>query len=248
MANDTSADIAAAFAEITRAIADADDLDATLARICNVAILSVDGCDHAGVTVVEGPDLVTKAPSSDLVDEVDRMQYSLREGPCVSASEEHAEQYAADLARDDRWPRFGPYGASMGVASLLSLPLYVPDDHRSAMGALNLYGGRVDAFSERDRSVALVLAAHASIALSAASSASALRQENADLIEALESRDVIGQAKGILMERYRLTADEAFDMLRRASQHLNVKLRQVAQDVSDTGVFPPEGGGGRPSR
>jgi GAF domain-containing protein len=240
MANDTSADIAAAFAEITRAIADADDLDATLARISQFAVIAVDGCVHAGVTVREPDRLVTRAPTAPVVEEIDRMQYTLGEGPCVTAAEERAEQYAPDLATDPRWPRFGPYTAEMGLASLLSVPLYLPDDHQTALGALNLYGSEREAFSERDRSVAVVLAAHASIALSTMRSASHLRRENADLMDALASRDVIGQAKGILMERYKLSADEAFDMLRKASQHLNVKLRTIAEDVSDTGVFPPE--------
>ena len=107
------------------------------------------------------------------------------------------------------------------------------------MGALNLYSETSEAFTRRDRAIGAVLAAHASIALAAAGATSELRRANDELREALESRDVIGQAKGILMERHRVSADEAFDMLRRASQHLNVKLRSVAQQVADTGAFPP---------
>jgi GAF domain-containing protein len=238
MANDTSADIAAAFAEITRAIAAADDIESTLGRISQLAVLSLDGCDHAGVTVHQGDRLLTKGATSDVVEEVDRVQYALREGPCADAVVDETDYYSSDLRRDPRWPRFGPTAAERGLASLLSLHLFKPDRRDRSLGALNMYGTRPDAFTERDRAVAAVLAAHASIALAAAGSSADLQRANVEMREALESRDVIGQAKGILMERHRITAEEAFDMLRRASQHLNVKLREVAQDLADTGAFP----------
>ena len=239
MANDTSPDIAAAFAEIAQAIVADDDVESTLGRISQLAVVSLDGCDHAGVTVRDGERLLTKGATATLVEEVDRVQYELREGPCVSALEDDTEYYARDLRADERWPRFGPKAAELGLGSLLSFHLLPPKRRTPSLGALNLYGTTTDAFTRRDRSVAAVLAAHASIALSAAASTSDLRRANQELREALESRDVIGQAKGILMERHRVSAEEAFDMLKRASQHLNVKLRSVAQDVADTGAFPP---------
>jgi hypothetical protein len=143
------------------------------------------------------------------------------------------------LASDPRWPRFGPRAAALGVHSALALPLVAEE----AMGAVNLYGRLPDAFSPLDRARGLLLAAFAGIALSAALARRDDRRRSEELHGALATRELIGQAQGMLIERERITADEAFEVLRRASQRLNVKLREVAQTLIDSGEDPDTGGG-----
>lgn len=146
------------------------------------------------------------------------------------------------MADDPRWPAFGPRAAALGLRSLLSCRLFTD----TTLGALNLYARLPGAYGLIDRTKAVVFAAHAGIALGAAEAlegaAISLRGE-VDLVQnlrgALASREVIGQAEGILIERERISAEEAFGVLRQASQHLNVKLREIAQYLVDTGEVPP---------
>ncbi len=135
------------------------------------------------------------------------------------------------MATDERWPTFGPDAAARGIGSLISYKLAADD----TVGALNLYGRRPRAFDDGGRDAASLLAIFASVVLASTHA----RLQAVQLRQALESRDVIGQAKGILMERERVTADAAFDMLRRASQQVNRKLRDLAEDIASTGEEPP---------
>ena len=127
------------------------------------------------------------------------------------------------------------------MLSLLSFRLFIEENEfeERTMGALNLYSRQRGAFDQAAREVGLILASHASVALAGAQALAHEKEHVANLDKALLSRDVIGQAKGILMERQHLTAEQAFDLLRRGSQHLNVKLRDVADRVTETGERPP---------
>jgi hypothetical protein len=174
--------------------------------------------------------------------EVDSVQYETGEGPCLDAITKEAIVFAEDLAEDPRWPIFGPRAATLGMRSLLSCRLSA----QGTLGALNLYAELPRAYGVIDRTTALIFATHAGIALGAAEALEDAtvslnteihRVEN--LRGALASREVIGRAEGILIERERITTDQAFAVLRRASQHLNIKLREVAQYVVDTGEIPP---------
>jgi GAF domain-containing protein len=242
MASNTTTDIAAAFGEIARVLASAAGLEDALVRIGRFAVLTVDGCAGASVAVREASGVRSIAHTDDLVAEVDRIQYDLGEGPCVSALAEATVVESRDLGRDERWPLFGARAAERGLHSLLSFHLESSEHPGRAAGTLNLYGAVPGAFSDDDRAVAEIYAAHATIALTAATAEARLEQKDADLRQALASRDVIGQAKGILMERHHLTADDAFALLRRASQRLNRKLSRIAEEVADTGALPEAGG------
>jgi GAF domain-containing protein len=173
--------------------------------------------------------------------DVDTMQYTTGQGPCLDAIAQGESVYADDLLTDSRWPTFGPMAAEAGLRSLLSFCLF----GKKTLGALNLYAPIPRAFGATDRAKGLIFATHAGVALAAAGeiedATQALAVETArleNLHGALASRQVIGRAEGILMQRELITADQAFDLLRRASQHLNTKLREVAQFVVDTGDVP----------
>lgn len=143
---------------------------------------------------------------------------------------------------DGRWPTLAGQPTDFGVLSALSYRLGVTDGSTADPGnassaSLTSYGVVTDAFDDQAREIGLILAAHASVAARTVQERDALQQVEQHLRAALSSRDVIGQAKGILMERLQLTAEEAFDALRRSSQRLNEKLRDVAHRIAETGQF-----------
>lgn len=200
---------------------------------------------HAGKAVVAGADLVSVTLRSDdgkfhtpvetdrLATRLDELQYSLGEGPCVEATRTPGLGLiaSADVTCGAEFPRWGPAAADAGVRSVLAVGLF-PEAEAPRLGALNFYSFARDGFGASDPDVALVLAAHASTALASTKAITAAELEAAQLREALRSRDVIGQAKGILMERRGISAEQAFDVLRAASQSLNLKLARVAETIA----------------
>lgn len=222
------------FADMARALLAEDDVQHTLQKICDLAVETIDGCDHAGISFLKGRKVDTPAASDDVPRQVDAIQYEFDEGPCLDAISDHEVFETGDLGRERRWPHFATRAqAATGITSMLCFRLFVEGD---TLGALNLYSKAANAFGGESRTVGLVFAAHAAVALS-----SAIHDEQME--EALQSRDLIGQAKGILMAREGITAEEAFDMLRRASQRLNVKLRDVAGGVVERLAAPADGEG-----
>jgi transcriptional regulator with GAF, ATPase, and Fis domain len=220
-----------AFADIARTLLAEGDVQHTLQKICDLAVETIDGCDHAGVSFLKGSNVHTPAASDDVPRAVDAIQYETGEGPCLDAIREHEVFETGDLGRERRWPNFSARAQrETGVTSALCFRLFVEGD---TLGALNLFSKAADAFDEHSRTVGIVFAAHAAVALSTA-------MHDEQMEEALQSRDLIGQAKGILMAREGINADQAFDMLRRASQRLNVKLRDVAGSVvsPESGAAP----------
>ncbi|MGH8995829.1 MAG: ANTAR domain-containing protein [Acidimicrobiales bacterium] len=163
------------------------------------------------------------------------------QGPCLSVLTGRSSEYANDLASDVRWPRFGSQAVLAGVRSLFAVA--VGDGATPA--SLNLYAGIPDAFGPIDRGQAAIFAIHARLAFAERRQHSHEASTEAQLRVALTTRDVIGQAQGILMERDHISARQAFDVLRQASQHLNIKLREVAQTLVDTGEDPETGPSGR---
>ena len=217
---DPSAEV---FADMARSLLAQDDVQHTLQKIVDLAVETLDGCDHAGITFLRGKEFSTPAASSDVPPTVDAIQYETGEGPCLDAIREHEVFRSGDLGSENRWPKFASRAQrETGITSVLCFRLFVNGD---TLGALNLYSKSTDAFDEEASTVGSVFAAHAAVALS-----TAIHDEQ--LEQALDSRDVIGQAKGILMAREGVGPDEAFDMLRRASQRVNVKLRDVAAQVA----------------
>ncbi|MDQ3571018.1 MAG: GAF and ANTAR domain-containing protein [Actinomycetota bacterium] len=235
------ADLAENFSAIARRLYRAETVRDTLQEIAELACQTVQGCDFAGMSLVRGKSIETPAQTHPAVGELDAIQSQIGEGPCVDAIVEHQTFYVEDLREEARWPTFAPMAVERGMLSMLCFRLFIEENESGerTMGALNLYSCERAAFDERAREVGLILASHASVALAGAQALAAEQEQVANLHQAVSSRDIIGQAKGILMERERLSAEQAFDVLRRASQHLNLKLREVAERVAETGERPP---------
>ncbi|MGI5130935.1 GAF and ANTAR domain-containing protein [Pseudonocardia sp. CA-107938] len=225
--------LAATFVDIARRFEAAEDPADTQARITRAAVDTVPGCAHASISMVRrNGGVTTVAPTDDVPAMVDAIQYRTGQGPCLEAIWDSDVVHIDDLATDDRWPRFAAQAvADTPVRSILAAKLFVQDD---VIGALNLFAETPNAFDDHDAAVASILAGHAALAVSAAR-----EKEHADnLDQALRSSREIGVAMGVLMARGGLTREQAFGVLREASQRLNVKLRDVAADVADTGQLP----------
>ena len=225
------------FTEAARVLFSAGAVADTLQRVVELAVETIDGCDFAGIFLLGDGALTTPVHTDPMVIEVDALQRRYEQGPCLDAVADDSILYADDLAGDDRWPLYGPAATAVGVRSVLALSL----SNRGTRGALNLYARYPMAFGVIDRAKGLLLAGLAGQALSTAQAHDRETRRLDNLQAALLTRAVIGQAQGILIERERITADQAFDILRRASQHLNIKLRDVAQNLVDTGESPPTG-------
>jgi GAF domain-containing protein len=205
------------------------DFASTVSEVVNFACTTL-GTIHGGVTLVHsnGAKFETVGQTSDLVSRADELQYELREGPCIYAASEERLVRSENVDTDERWPRWGPQASALGLHSVLSVDLHARNQR---IGALNLYGERYRQFSHDDTQTAHMFGYHASAALAAARNEEGLRQ-------ALDTRLLIGQAEGILMERFDLEPDQAFAVLRRFSQHGNVKLNDVARQVVSTRELP----------
>jgi hypothetical protein len=226
-------DLESNFSRVALALFSPGSVDETLRRIVRLATATVEGCEGAGVLLVIEGVPTTVAASSELVTAVDNLQIAAGEGPCLDASASGTSVHAADLADDPRWPVFGPAAVGAGVRCVLAYSLSA--DRPSA---LNLYSGLPAAFGVTDRAQGQLFATLAGLALESAEERAVEEQRTANLTEALRTRELIGQAQGILMEREQISAEAAFDVLRRASQRMNVKLREVAESLVETGETP----------
>lgn len=214
--------LAETFGAIARALAADDDVQVTLDKIVTLAVETLDDCEFAGISLVEGRTFSSPASSNEVPRILDHIQSDLGEGPCIDAIREHEVFQTGDLAAEDRWRLFSKRAnGETGVKSILSIRLFIEHD---TMGSLNLYSTHRDAFDDNDVALASVFAVHAAVAMAAA-------RRNQNLLRMAESRDLIGRAKGILMARQHVSNDQAFDLLRRASQRLNVKLNQIAEQI-----------------
>ena len=227
MKQSTDRDAASALAQAARTIHREDTLEETLAAIAETARISVPGIDHAGISIVTPKGgIETKAATDALVWEFDRLQYELGEGPCVSAMRGTPVVSVPHARHDQRWPKFLPPALKLGLQSQLAVRLFL--DEEGTMGALNLYSISQEEIDPDAEHISELFASHAAIALHQA-------REVDNLNQALESRKVIGQAMGIVMERYGLDDNRAFSFLLRASSTSNIKLRDIAaQLVEDT--------------
>ncbi|WP_404388792.1 ANTAR domain-containing protein [Humibacillus xanthopallidus] len=228
--------LATAFATIAENLYAADTYDAVLLRIAETAVSTVAGCEMASVTVSEEGTLRTASTTDVAASAVDQAQYDAQEGPTLDAVETPVV-YAQSFP-DPRWPTLASQPADLGAHSAASYRLGSTGSATSGAsveGSLNTYGIEPEAFTDEAQQIGLILAAHASMAAGAARERDALQDLADNLHKAVLSRDVIGQAKGILMERHKLTPEGAFDALRLASSRLNEKLHAVALDLAETG-------------
>lgn len=215
-------------AELASELVDTPSLEELLERALALAVEIVPGCEEAGISLLQKGTVETPASFGQLAARCDKLQEQLGEGPCVTALLEADIIRIDDIAADERWPRFAEAAAGEGVRSMLACRLAT---QRDKLGALNMYSTRTNAFSEESQAMAIGYSAHVSLALSAL-------DREANLRRALESRELIGQAMGILMERHRITASQAFDVMVHASQRSNVKLRLIAEELVRTGTLP----------
>lgn len=214
--------------------ADADEATA-LRRVVEVAVGEVPGSDFGGISVLTRTSIESRGVSHPDVELIDQVQYTSGEGPCVTAALAQVPIVVSnDIGTDPRWPVFGPAAADLGVGSIISFKLF---DITGTIGALNLYATKPQAFRSEAEEVGSLLAAHAGVVMTAS-------HKQAHLAVALESRDVIGQAKGILMERYKLDDRKAFDILIAVSQSTHRKLREIADQLRTTGELPELGSAG----
>jgi GAF domain-containing protein len=219
------------FPAALRELASREDVDDTLQFAVDLAISQIAGCDVADIMFIRAGGVTTPVSTDPLALSLDRVQAATDQGPCLQAGRDQTTIVFEDLGTDPRWPAFAPRAVKLGIRSAASHPLFLHRNQGDRMGVLNLYGHRPGAFDEQAVERGEIFAAQCAAAL-----AGAIAREG--LQAALESRDVIGQAKGILMERHRISASEAFDRIRVASQQLNVKARDVAEHVAATGQLP----------
>jgi anti-anti-sigma regulatory factor len=216
-------------AALTRVLLDATTVSQALRQVVAATTVVVPHARLVSITLRDpGGRYFTPIEIPDIAADLDDVQYRTGSGPCLDAADPDGPAYALDqdLAQASAWPQFAAVATAHGLGAVLSTAL-LPAQRAGLSGALNIYAHR-HGITETDRHRALLLATHASLALQHARSAEIAELERTHLHRAIASRDVIGQAKGILMARQGIDADAAFDLLRRTSQDLNVKLADIA--------------------
>ncbi|GLP69293.1 transcription antitermination regulator [Streptomyces sp. TUS-ST3] len=217
-----------AMAQLARKLLAQDSVQGTLDEIAASAVRLVEGCDAAGILAVRKGRAVTLSACGDVVEASDRLQGEFAEGPCFDlaarADGENGERVfrIPDMTEPQpSWPRYGDAARDLGIGSMTGVLLYTHDED---FGALNLYSRRPGAFGEEIETAGWMLASHAAVALADARTIDQLE-------DGMKTRHAIGEAMGILMERHKLSEEDAFNVLRRISQQHNIKLRDVAQRV-----------------
>jgi GAF domain-containing protein len=206
------------------------DLDHTLGQITAAAVEVLPGVTFASFTILHGDgSLETAAPTDSLIDVLDAAQYRLRQGPCYEAATDSLHVSSADIGADERFPDYGAIAAAAGIKAQAGIRLF---DSSKGRGALNLYSPQIGTFESLEM-LSKLFAHQAATVISYANEIQTLR-------EAVDTRATIGQAIGILMERYKLDDKRAFAFLARLSQQRNIKLRKLAEEVNKT--VDPAGG------
>lgn len=214
---------------------DEEGVDHTLELVVRGAVQTVPHVDEAGISLVTRDRVESHAPSSERVNDLDQLQNQLGEGPCLDSIGQEQRIVVDDTAAaTDRWPRYAAAAAERGIGSMMSFQLFA---EKGSAGALNLYASRPHVFDESTADAGRLFAAQAALVLHGA-------QRIQGLHTALESRDVIGQAKGILMERFDVGQARAFSMLVESSQNTNMKLAKVAEWLVGEAEAKAKGAGG----
>lgn len=221
----TTHELAKRMAQLSREMAAPRALDHLLTDVTAAAVQLIPATDIAGVLLVKkGGEFESLADTDSLVAELDRLQHEFGEGPCYDAALKQTIVRSDDLRDEPRWPQYAPAAVRHGVLSSLSFKLYTAD--RTA-GALNLFSFRPGVWDTEAETTGSVFAAHAAAAIMAG-------RHGEQMESALSSRDRIGQAKGIIMERYGVDDLRAFEMLRALSQEGQTKLVDIAERVIET--------------
>lgn len=211
-------DVAQALRDVARSLEAEPDLEHVLGAIVASVTDTVPGAEHAGVSLYERRLLQTVASTSDVTKRINTIEHELDEGPCLQALLDHRSYRIDDMSTDTRWPRFAAAAEGHGVRSMLGYKLFTSG---RTLGTLDLYASTPNAFDAESEVVGEVFAAHAAIALLGST-------QQAEWQTALNSRDTIGMAKGILMQRDRISDVHAFNLLVSTSQNANIKLHDIA--------------------
>jgi GAF domain-containing protein len=216
------------FSRLALEMHEAEGVEETVQTVVDFALQALT-CDYAGVALqTAGGRPEVPAVTDPVVAEIYKLQMAGADGPLVECMLQRATVSVPDLVQESRWPQWTERVLDLGVRSVLDVPLWTGS---GTVGVLGLYSKQPDAFGVDEEGIAYILARHAAVAV-----ATARREEN--LKVAVDARKLVGQAMGILMERYDLDGDQAFDVLRRYSQDTNTKLRDVAQQLIDSRRFP----------
>lgn len=230
--NDSLHSLIEIYDELGRHVSAQADISGALLAVTTVAVRAVPGADAASITRRRLDAFVTDGSTGEAATQADALQYKAGYGPCVDAVMKESVFRSAELAVDARWPQFAPAAAkTVGVRSVLSIRLALDDT--DAMAGLNMYSCRRAAFDDHAEQLGMLLATHAGAIVSPMM----IREKAAGLEIALATNREIGLAMGVLMASHKVTRDEAFSMLRIASQRSNRKLRDVATEVADTGTL-----------
>jgi len=224
-----------------------ESMDALLQTVADLAKTVIPGNPEASVTVLVKGEPSTVASTGQLAVDLDETQYERGHGPCLHAARTGELTEIPDTRTDTRWRDYMRRAREHGNLSSMSVPLAIDEDEQVS-GALNLYAREADAFDEDDRDVARAFSCYAAVASGNMYGYRSARDAAGNLQTALQSRAIIDQAKGVLMERYRLTPDQAFHMLAQASMNANKKVRDLADQLITTGellVVAPRGRTGR---
>ena len=198
------------------------DVDELLQLICLAAIDAIQGADYAGITLADRHGkLETPAASDPLVHQVDALQYQLKQGPCVDAVHGQWQARSDDLSVDVRWPEYGPLAADLGIASQMGIELF---DEPGMVAGLNLYSSNVDAFHDDTVEAAMLFAIQATHALGRV-------MTQKQLTDAMTTSTTIGRATGVIMQRFQLSADRAFELLTRVSRIHDITLEVLADQI-----------------
>ena len=223
----------ASLTELHTLLLEEEDLAKTLERISGLVCKSLEGCDGAGLTLIEDSKPITAAASDEYALALDGEQYKFGEGPCLQAIVDHEVYVVEDTEAETRWPKFIAGAKDKGLRSSLSIPL---STHSPSPGALNMYSNSPRAFDDKSRQIAQLFADQAAVAISNAHIYTNALRLTRQLKDAVATREIIGKAIGILIERERITPEQAFEMLKKTSQESNVKLRDIAERIVEHAV------------
>lgn len=217
--------IARAMRQVAAGVKEHIPIDTTLAELTRAAVELIDGVDYADVLLISNGEFRSISPTSPIATQASKAQEQTSQGPCVDAADRDVIVRCSDLESDRRWPQFAREARAAGVLSVVSLRLYT---HDADSGALNLLGAERGSLSAEGEALGAMLATQAALLM-----ISADREQQFE--SALASRDVIGQAKGIIMERFAVDAIQAFELLKRVSQESNTPVRHIAERLVKRG-------------
>ena len=221
------------FAAIAAHVHSSEDYEDSMRRITDTAVHAIDGCEVASISLLERGGPKTHAATGHLADAGDQIQYAEQEGPCLDAAMQERWIYTPDLKSTKRWPRSSIRLVNeLGVASMFSCRLALEAAPHHTLGGINMYATRPDAFSDQDQMLAILLSSLGAVVVDAS-------RQQANLRAAIESRQLIGEAIGIMRAQRSMSREEAFTALSKASQRMNIKLRDLAEQIADGAHGPP---------